>query len=83
MFLRRKHPDKDIEAAIIEIESMGWQVKMSKGHSFAIAKCPYNDGNCRDGKYCRFSIWSTPRNPGNHVRNILKNVKKCVRNDNG
>lgn len=80
---RAKPPNKAIESAILQIEAMGWSVEVRQRHGFAIARCPYNDGECRDGKYCQFSIWSTPRNPVSHARSIVKNAKKCERRQDG
>ena len=48
--------------------------------------CPYNDSECRCGEFCIASIWSTPRNLGNHARQIRRVVDHCttrMRSENG
>lgn len=78
---RARHPDKDIEAAIKHAESKGWTVKKrdGKGHAWGILLCPYNDNSCRGGIFCRVSIWSTPKNPQNHARDLKKHVDGCIK----
>ncbi len=41
--------------------------------------CPYNDEECRCGEFCITSIWSTPKNPGNHARALRRVVDNCSR----
>jgi hypothetical protein len=41
---------------------------------------PYNDVECRCGEFCIASIWSTPKNPGNHARQLRRVVDNCLRN---
>lgn len=41
-------------------------------------KCPYNDKECRCGEFCRASIWSTPKSPTNHARQIRRVVDNCT-----
>jgi hypothetical protein len=45
--------------------------------------CPYNDEECRCGEFCVVSIWSTPRNAGNHARALKRVVDNCARNFRG
>jgi hypothetical protein len=40
--------------------------------------CPYDDPECRGGEFCIASIWSTPRNPGNHARQLRRVVDNCA-----
>jgi hypothetical protein len=40
--------------------------------------CPWNDANCRCGEFCIASIWSTPKNPGNHGKQIRRVVDNCM-----
>jgi len=79
---RKKHKDKIIEQALQYAESHGWSVEASgnSAHAWGRLKCPYNDKNCNEGKYCLVSIWSTPRNSYNHAKQIKKIVDRCVRN---
>ena len=30
------------------------------------------------GEFCRASIWSTPKNPGNHAKQIRRIVDNCI-----
>lgn len=30
---------------------------------------------------CQISIWSTPRNPENHAKQIIRTIKKCEHGD--
>jgi hypothetical protein len=40
--------------------------------------CPYNDEECRCGEFCITSVWSTPKNPGNHARALRRVVDNCT-----
>jgi hypothetical protein len=40
--------------------------------------CPHNDPECRCGEFCIASIWSTPRRPENHARQIERIVDGCI-----
>lgn len=86
---RKKHPSKDIESALQEIEALGWTVEEAKGrsaHSWGYVLCPANEENaCRSGVFCRMSVWSTPRNPRNHARELLRKAAGCAfkENDDG
>ncbi len=40
---------------------------------------PYNDEECRCGEFCITSVWSTPKNPGNHAKAIRRVVDNCTR----
>jgi len=37
-----------------------------------------NDEECRCGEFCSTSIWSTPKNPGNHARALWRVVDNCT-----
>lgn len=83
---RNKHPNKEIEEALKYAEKKHWRIENSKGHPFAQMYCP-NVG-CKEkcesnGKWCRVGIWSTPRNPANHARDLKKIVDRCIRTLNG
>lgn len=64
---------------------MGWTVEEAKGrsaHSWGYVLCPANAGAaCRSGTFCRMSIWSTPRQPQNHARELLKKAQGCLMKD--
>ncbi|MBR8829485.1 MAG: hypothetical protein DSM107014_16580 [Gomphosphaeria aponina SAG 52.96 = DSM 107014] len=76
----KKHPNKDIREAISKAVEMGWKVKeaSSHAHSWGQILCPYRDAECRGGEYCIISIWSTPRNPKNHAKQIKRVVDNCI-----
>jgi len=78
---RRKHPNKDIEAALAFAEANGWLVKEGGGHAWGKMYCPENSAECRCGEFCISSIWSTPRNPVNHAKQIYRVVKNCTQHD--
>ncbi|MFW5655499.1 MAG: hypothetical protein ACOCYW_07620 [Roseicyclus sp.] len=84
---RRRHPDKDIEAALREMEAIGWRVEAAKGgsaHAWGFVLCPANAGDaCRGGVFCRMSVWSTPRDPQRHARDLLRKAQGCVMRDEG
>lgn len=70
--MRKRHPNKEVEAVLKELEGLEWKVRVSKGHAWGTIRCPQNEDDCRCGKYCQMSIWSTPRDPqafANHIRN--------------
>lgn len=74
MTKRQKHPNKEIEAAIVYAEGKNWIYKDSgkSAHAWGRLLCPLHT---REGH--QMSIWSTPRNPYNHARQIKTLVDKC------
>jgi len=76
---RRPHPNPDVEAAICHAESHGWRIKVGGSHAWGRMFCPYNDDACRCGEFCIASIWSTPRNPASHGKQIRRVVDNCAR----
>lgn len=81
MSTRKRHPNKEIEAAIQHAEANGWDVQMAPGHAFAVMRCPQNDAECRCGEFCQTSIWSTPKNPEGLARKLRRIVNKCIHVD--
>lgn len=77
---RRKHPKPEIEAAIRHAEAHGWTIKEVTGHAWGRMFCPYSDDACRCGEFCITSIWSTPRSPGNHGKQLRRVVDNCAHN---
>ena len=67
---RPRHPDKEVEDAVSYAESLGWRVRM-QGH-WGRLYCPHAD---RDG--CQVGVNGTPRNAGDHARQILRAVDRC------
>jgi hypothetical protein len=77
---RARHPKKDVEEALRHVEEQGWRIEVGGSHAWGKMYCPYNDAECRCGEFCIASIWSTPRNPGNHARQLKRVVDNCLRN---
>jgi hypothetical protein len=75
---RSRHPNKEIEAAVQHAEDKGWRITSSKGHAWGKMYCPFNDPECRCGLHCITSIWSTPRKPEGHARDLRRKVDKCT-----
>lgn len=73
-----KHPNKEIDAAISYAITNGWHVKQGGSHAWGQMKCPFNNKDCRCGEFCRVSIWSTPKNPVNHAKQLRKVVDRCT-----
>jgi hypothetical protein len=69
---RPRHPNKHIEKAVRYAESLGWRVQMSNGHAWGRLYCPHSG---RDG--CQMSVWSTPRKPENHARQLMREIDLC------
>lgn len=70
---RLRHSKKEVEAALIEAENQGWLVlATSSGHRWGVLKCAQAD---RNG--CQVSIWSTPKNSGNHAKQIRRFINRC------
>ncbi|NYZ69633.1 hypothetical protein H0A36_26825 [Endozoicomonas sp. SM1973] len=81
---RGRHPQKEVEEALQFAEAQGWQViERHNGHTWGVIRCPNNDKNCRCGEFCQNSIWSTPRRPGTHAKQIKRYVQGCIYNDEG
>lgn len=74
---RQRHPDPEIELALRYAESQGWRVEVGGSHAWGRVKCPCNDGHCGTREHCITSIWGTPRNPGNHARQLRRIVNRC------
>lgn len=76
---RRRHPDKEIEAAPRYAEANGWRVQLGGSHAWGRIYCPFDHEDCRCGEFCIASVWSTPRNPAAHARQIRRVIDGCVR----
>lgn len=76
---RKSHPKKEIEKALKYAEKNGWRIEGggSSAHAWGKLFCPYNDKDCRCGERCVTSVWSTPRSPENHGKQICKVVDGC------
>lgn len=76
---RKPHPKPEVEMAIRHAEENGWTIKEGGSHAWGRMYCPYNDATCRCGEFCIASIWSTPKNPGAHGRQLRRVVDHCAR----
>ena len=71
---RARHPKKEVEAALAELEDAGWTVAPNaSGHRWGVARCAESS---RSG--CQVSIWSTPRSPDNHARQLRRVRDRCI-----
>jgi hypothetical protein len=70
----KKHTNKAIQAVIEKAMEQGWRLKEpgSSAHAWAFLYCPEES---RIG--CKISVWSTPRVPENHAKQLLKIIQKC------
>jgi hypothetical protein len=75
---RPRHPKPEIEKAVRYAEQLGWSVTISNGHAWGRLYCPFSS---REG--CIISVWSTPRSPDNHARQIRKAVDSCEHRPGG
>lgn len=73
MTTRPRHTDKEVEDAVSYAESRGWRVVLGSNHAWAKLLCPHAD---RSG--CVVFVWSTPKNAGNHARDIKRAIEKCT-----
>jgi hypothetical protein len=76
---RARHPKKEVEEALRHAEANGWRIEVGGSHAWGKIYCPYNDSECRCGEFCISSIWSTPKNAGNHARQIKRVIDNCAR----
>jgi hypothetical protein len=70
--------EEGVEAAVRYAEANGWRVVLGGSHAWGRIYCPYNNVDCRCGEFCITSVWSTPKNPANHARQIERVVAKCA-----
>jgi len=66
---RSRHPKKEVEDAVQYAEEAGWSWQPSGGHAWGRLLC---SKGC-----CQLSVWSTPRSPGDHGRQICRKVDRC------
>ncbi len=75
---RKAHSKKEVEAALRHAEKCGWRIELGGAHARGKMYCPYKDKSCRCGIHCIASIWSTPKNAGNHAKHIRRVVDNCT-----
>lgn len=68
----KNHPNKDIQAAIAYAISQGWLFRSSNGHAFGRLHC-----SLPGHKEHIMSIWSTPKSPEQHAKQIRRKVDQC------
>lgn len=78
---RRSHPKAEIEAALKHAEKNNWRITVGGSHAWGKLYCPYNDPECRGGTFCIASVWSTPKNAGNHAKQIRRVIDNCSRHN--
>ena len=67
---RRRHPKKDLEAALRAAEAAGWTVEeIHHGHRWGLARCPAGEHVV--------AVWSTPRDPATLGKRIREQVGRC------
>ena len=74
---RPAHAKKEVEEALRHAEQNGWRIEVGGAHSWGRMYCPYNKDDCRCGEFCITSVWSTPRNAGNHARALRRVIDNC------
>lgn len=79
---RKRHPKKEVEEALQYAEAHGWRVEPNGGHPWGKIYCPQNSKDCRCGEFCITSIWSTPKNAGNHAKQIRRVIDNCTEKEN-
>lgn len=75
---RKKHLKKEIEQALVYAEKKDWRVETGGSHAWGKIYCPFNDKDCRCGEFCIASIWSTPKSPHHHARQIKRIIDNCA-----
>lgn len=79
---RKQHPKKEVENALQHAEAQYWTIEIGGSHAWGKMYCPYNDVECRCGEFCITSIWSTPKNAGNHANQLMRVVNNCTTRKN-
>jgi len=67
---RARHPKKEVEEAVQYAEGKNWTLR-AMGH-WGRLFCPHGD---RDG--CQVGVNGTPKNAGNHARQIKRAIDRC------
>lgn len=69
------HANKHIRAALKYATDHGWVVKKSgpRAHAWGVVYCSFGHS------FCWFAVYSTPKNPERHARDIRRTVDRCPR----
>lgn len=70
----KRHPSKEIQAAIDFAVGKGWRIIETGKSSHAYCRLHCMEDS-REG--CKMSVWRTPRNKEAHARQIRKVVEAC------
>lgn len=70
MTTRPRHTNKEVEDAVAYAEGLGWTWR-KQGH-WGRLYCAHAD---RDG--CQVGVNGTPKNAGNHARQIVRAIDRC------
>jgi hypothetical protein len=75
-----RHPKKEVEKVLQELEALGWTVvkRDGKGHAWGLLRCPRPTEECRCGQYCQMTINSTPQNAANHAAKLRSKALACT-----
>ncbi len=76
------HQRKEVREVLEYAQAQGWRIERGGSHAWGRMYCPYNDQDCRCGEFCITSIWSTPKNPGNHARALRRVIDNCTARSN-
>lgn len=73
--MMKEHPDKHIRAAVHYAVSKGWIFNWggNSSHCYGRLKCGIPEHHQH-----MMSVWSTPRCPQNHARQIVRKVDSCT-----
>lgn len=68
------HTNKEIRAAVDYAFGLGWRLRKAgpRAHIWGTPLCPRQ---ARDG--CQVRVYSTPRDPQDHAKNIRDEVDAC------
>lgn len=72
----KKHPNKDVRKAVAYALECGWSLEPVRGHAWGVLYCREKTGE-PGFERCRRFVWSTPRDPDRHARDIRKAVDAC------
>lgn len=78
---RGVHPKKEVRRAVGTLQAAGWTIEVSvrgRGHRWATAMCPnQHPSNSGPPSRCVRVIHGTPRNEGDHAKQLLAALRKC------
>ena len=68
------HPNRHIREALKYVEEQGWTIRKSgpRAHAWGVIFCSFGH------RACWMAIYSTPKNPERHARDIRRTVDRCT-----